>query len=98
MPFREGATIPLASVGKRPFYDQNGTPFIKKEFHKTFFDEVTSPGPWNKGRLIEQKTPLKLQEIWAIRIRLQPAEMARDLTIFNLAINSKLRGCGLVNL
>ena len=54
--------------------------------------------PWNKGRLIGQKAPLKLKEIWAIRIRLQLAEKARDLALFNLAIDSKLRGCGLVSL
>ena len=54
--------------------------------------------PWNKGRLIGQKAPLKLKEIWAIRIRLQLAEKARDLALFNLAIDSKLRGCDLVSL
>ena len=54
--------------------------------------------PWNKGRLVGQKAPLKLKEIWAIRIRLQLAEKARDLALFNLAIDSKLRGCDLVSL
>lgn len=58
----------------------------------------SSPVPWNKGRLIGQKAPLKLREIWAIRIRLQLAEKTRDLALFNLAIDSKLRGCDLVNL
>lgn len=65
---------------------------------KTYTDEVTSPFPWNKGRLIGQKAPLKLKEIWAIRIRLQLADKVRDLALFNLAIDSKLRGCDLVNL
>ncbi|WP_036217184.1 tyrosine-type recombinase/integrase [Massilia sp. LC238] len=61
--------------------------------------ETTSRAiPWNKGRLIGQKLPLKLKEIWAIRIRLQLAERLRDLTLFNLAIDSKLRGCDLVSL
>ncbi|MCS0591824.1 tyrosine-type recombinase/integrase [Massilia norwichensis] len=55
-------------------------------------------GPWNKGRLVGQKLPLKLREIWAIRIRLQLAEHVRDLALFNLAIDSKLRGCDLVSL
>jgi site-specific recombinase XerC len=55
-------------------------------------------GPWNKGRLVGQKLPLKLREIWAIRIRLQLAERCRDLALFNLAIDSKLRGCDLVSL
>lgn len=54
--------------------------------------------PWNKGRLVGQKFPLKLREIWAIRIRLQIAEQSRDLALFNLAIDSKLRGCDLVSL
>jgi hypothetical protein len=48
-------------------------------------------GPWNKGRLIGQKLPLKLKEIWAIRIRLQLARRIRNLALFNLAIDSKLR-------
>jgi integrase len=54
--------------------------------------------PWNKGKLIGQKPPLKLQEIWAIRIRLQLAHRLRDLALFNLAIDSKLRACDLVRL
>ena len=54
--------------------------------------------PWNKGKLIGQKKPLKLKEIWAIRIRLQMAERHRDLALFNLAIDSKLRGCDLTKL
>jgi integrase len=54
--------------------------------------------PWNKGKLIGQKLPLKLKEIWAIRIRLQMAHNIRELALFNLAIDSKLRGCDLVNL
>ena len=65
-------------------------------------DEHRRPGqsrvPWNKGKLIGQKAPLKLKEIWAIRIRLQLARRARDLALFNLAIDSKLRGCDLVGL
>ena len=52
--------------------------------------------PWNKGKLLGQKPPLKLKEIWAIRIRLQLDHRARELALFNLAIDSKLRGCDLV--
>jgi hypothetical protein len=47
--------------------------------------------PWNKGKLVGQKTPFKLKEIWAIRIRLQMASRCRELALFNLAIDSKLR-------
>ena len=54
--------------------------------------------PWNKGKLLGQKPPLKLKEIWAIRIRLQLAKRTRELALFNLAIDSKLRGCDLVGL
>src|SRR6059036_3308925 len=54
--------------------------------------------PWNKGKLIGQKPPLKLKEIWAIRIRLQLDQRTRELKLFNLAIDSKLRGCDLVAL
>ena len=54
--------------------------------------------PWNKGKLIGQKPPLKPKDIWAIRIYLQNAHHVRDLAMFNLAIDIKLRGCDLVNL
>ena len=54
--------------------------------------------PWNKGNLLGQKPPLKLKEIWAIRIRLQLDHRTRELALFNLAIDSKLRGCDLVGL
>ena len=54
--------------------------------------------PWNKGKLVGQKAPLKLKEIWAIRVRLQLADRRRELALFNLAIDSKLRGCDLVKL
>ena len=54
--------------------------------------------PWNKGKLCGQKAPLKLKEIWAIRVRLQLGERRRELAMFNLAIDSKLRSCDLVKL
>ena len=54
--------------------------------------------PWNRGKLLGQKPPLKLKEIWAIQIRLQLDHRARELALFNLAIDSKLRGCDLVGL
>jgi integrase len=54
--------------------------------------------PWKKGKLVGQKAPLKQREIWAIRIRLQLQEDARELALFNLAIDSKLRSCDLVRL
>lgn len=64
--------------------------------HWKFSESVKTP--WNKGRLVGQKPPLKPREIWAIRVRLQMAKRIRDLALFNLAIDSKLRGCDLVRL
>lgn len=54
--------------------------------------------PWNKGRLTGQKAPLRVPDIWAIRVRLQLGGKTRDLALFDLAIDSKLRGCDLVSL
>jgi integrase len=54
--------------------------------------------PWNKGLLVGQKRPLKPKEVWNIRARLQIEARKRDLAMFNLAIDSKLRGCDLVSL
>ena len=54
--------------------------------------------PWNKGRLIGQKPPLKLWDIWTVRTQLRIASKTRDLALFNLAIDSKLRVCDLVAL
>jgi hypothetical protein len=52
--------------------------------------------PWNKGKIVGQKLPLKQKEVWTLRVRLQLAERRRDLALFNLAIDSKLRACDLV--
>src|SRR5690348_8730491 len=52
--------------------------------------------PWNKGKLTGAKPPLKLKHVWAIRTTLQNDRQVRDLALFNLAIDSKLRGCDVV--
>jgi len=60
-----------------------------------------SPGrhqPWNKGLLVGQKKPLEPKHVWSIRVRLEIGGSKRDLAIFNLAIDSKLRACDLVKL
>ncbi len=62
------------------------------------FQNNQEKAPWNKGKLVGKKPPLKLREIWAIRIRLQIEEKHRELALFNLAIDSKLRACDLLNL
>jgi integrase len=60
--------------------------------------EAGRGSPWNKGKLVGQKAPLKLKDIWAIRIRLELGDRKRELALFNLAIDSKMRGCDLVQL
>ncbi len=54
--------------------------------------------PWNKGKLVGQKAPLRVKDIWATRVRLQIQRRTRDLALFDLGIDSKLRGCDLVKL
>ena len=56
------------------------------------------PEPWNKGKLVGQKAPFKLKEIWAIRVRLQLEHRTRELALFDLGLDSKLRACDLVKL
>jgi integrase len=65
---------------------------------KTSIQSPMGQQPWNKGRLVGQKAPLRLRDIWAIRVRLQLRHAARDLALFDLAIDSKLRACDLVKL
>lgn len=54
--------------------------------------------PWNKGKIVGQKAPLRLKDIWAIRIRLQLGHRTRELAMFDLGLDSKLRACDLVKL
>ena len=54
--------------------------------------------PWNKGKIVGQKAPFKVKDIWALRVRLQMQGRARELALFNLGIDSKLRGCDLIGL
>ena len=60
--------------------------------------QCATRSPWNKGKLAGQKAPLRVRDVWAIRTRLQFQERVRDLALFNLGIDSKLRGCDLVGL
>ncbi|WP_263719532.1 hypothetical protein [Defluviimonas sp. WL0075] len=58
---------------------------------------IRACGPsWNKGRVASQERPLQPKHVWALRVRLEIAENHRDLALFNQAIDSKLRGCDLV--
>ncbi len=54
--------------------------------------------PWNKGKLMGQKLPLTLQEIWSIRMCLESEKRIRDMALFNLAIDTKLRACDLLKI
>ena len=60
--------------------------------------EVIKPTrvPWNKGKLVGAKPPLRPSHVWSIRTKLQIEDKKRDLALFNLAIDSKLRGCDVV--
>ena len=60
--------------------------------------EYRSKEPWNKGKIVGQKAPYKLKDIWALRARLQMEGRVRELALFNFGIDSKLRGCDLVAL
>ncbi len=66
--------------------------------HTSNSESISNHIGWNKGKLIGQRPPLKQQEVWSIRIRLQLAKEIRDLALFNLAIDSKLRSCDLLKL
>jgi hypothetical protein len=59
---------------------------------------ATHREPWNKGKIVGQKAPFKLKDIWALRVRLQMENRVRELALFNLGIDSKLRGCDLIAL
>ena len=59
---------------------------------------TTHREPWNKGKIVGQKAPFRPKEIWALRVRLQMDGRTRELALFNLGIDSKLRGCDLVAL
>lgn len=59
---------------------------------------TSSHEAWNKGKLVGQKAPFKLKDIWAIRVRLQVEHRVRELAMFDLGLDSKLRACDLVRL
>ena len=61
-------------------------------------DNAAHREPWNKGKIVGQNAPFKVKEIWALRVRLQMEGRVHELALFNLGIDSKLRGCDLVAL
>src|SRR5262245_24759140 len=84
---RVGVAVPVLQEGRTKME----TAFKEPVSTKTMI-------PWNKGKVTGQKPPLKPRDVWAIRARLQISNRVRDLALFNLAIDSKLRGCDLVHL
>src|SRR5712664_437822 len=66
--------------------------------HEISTPTVSEHKPWNKGKLIGAKPPLRPKHVWSIRTKLQVEGRTRDLAMFNLAIDSKLRGCDVVAL
>jgi len=64
----------------------------------TIRSEAQTHEPWNKGKVIGAKPPLRPKHVWAVRTRLKLSGRFRDLALFNLAIDSKLRGCDVVSL
>ncbi len=62
------------------------------------YQATTKRIPWNKGKVTGAKPPLRPKHVWSIRTKLQMADRKRDLALFNLAIDSKLRGCDVVAL
>jgi hypothetical protein len=65
---------------------------------ENFLSNATRRAPWNKGKLIGAKPPLRPKHVWSIRTRLLVEGRIRDMAMFNLAIDSKLRGCDVVAL
>jgi hypothetical protein len=61
-------------------------------------DTATSRESWNKAKIVGQKAPFKVKDIWALRVRLSMGGRTLELALFNLGIDSKLRGCDLVAL
>jgi len=64
----------------------------------TLTERQTAKVAWNKGKLVGQKAPLKVKDVWAIRVRLQIQNRTRELALLDLGIDSKLRACDLVGL
>lgn len=63
-----------------------------------FAIKPSSHVPWNMGKLIGQKPPLQPKHVWSIRAKLQLDNRVRDLALFNIAIDSKLRGCDVISI
>lgn len=90
--------VPIQHLNRNPPFAWWKNIGLRSTTKESVMESTQIREPWNKGKLVGQKRPLKPKDIWAIRIHLQNAHRDRDLAMFNLAIDSKLRGCDLVNL
>src|SRR5262245_6744241 len=68
----------------------------RRSYHTFAVETPVHRSPWNKGNLVGAKPPLRQSHVWSIRTKLQMEGLKRDLGLFNLAIDSKLRGCDVV--
>lgn len=96
-PFQTKAKRALAHAAP----NEPDTEELQEEFVWTFpkaAEKASSGTPWNKGRSIGAKLALKPRHVWSLRFHLQREGMIRDLSMFDLAIDTKLRGCDLVKL
>jgi hypothetical protein len=92
--------LPCSFGGKPVQHPGHASPTQEDGYGDSSASVPTNPRrePWNKGELIGQKPPLRPKHVWSIRTRLQMEGQTRDLAMFNLAIDSKLRGCDVVAL
>ena len=104
----KGAHVPVACINSAAIQSwceltfwMAGSQKLSPQLTQSIVDtETASPtkAPWNKGKIVGQKAPLKLKDIWAILIRLQLGHCTRELALFDLGLDSKLRACDLVRL
>lgn len=66
--------------------------------HSDFDPAARERRPWNAGSIVGAKRPLKPRDVWAIRFFLDEHRRLRDRALFDLAIDSKLRGCDIVKI
>jgi hypothetical protein len=97
--FQKPAGVHFGSnIARQAEASRLGLSFTESESVMEHLIHIAARIPWNKGKLVGQKATLKLKDIWAIRVRLQIGHRTRELALFNLAIDRKLRSCDLVAL
>lgn len=94
------AAQPHAPAGLEPgaWQAHAANPSIRWETIKETAEKGVHREPWNKGKIVGQKAPYKVKDIWALRVRPQMEGSVREIAHFTLGIDSQLRGCDLVNL